>query len=187
MRREFAFLLERGFEVVEDGPTRVRFTTPEAAVTVFHGRGSFELDVEFARLAPRYDGEPELRLGDVLAVDPGGELAGFRPPQVSKADAVARAVARLAELTRAHGLPALEQPARFDRMVAESLRRSAALTDDYEARTLREQADAAWHARDLDRVADLYRRLERLGTVELARGEAARLRYAERRRGDARP
>jgi len=168
--------------VVETQPTFVRFESETTFLNVFHGRGSFELDVEIGRLGSAQEQERPFSLGEVISAHPGGAEVAHRRLQASSPRAVASCVERLSELTKQFARAAIDgEEDAFRRLATRRRRDSVALTESYRAGDLRSDADAAWRQRDFGRVVNAYEALENLESLDLSRSEIARLRYAKPR------
>ncbi len=175
----FKFLFDLGFRSVEEMPTFVRYESPNVFVNVYHGRGSFEMGVEIGRLK----GPPEEGLGlrDILAWAGAERVEGFGQHvmfQASSPEGVKNIVPRLAGLVRRYALPFLKDDGACYRNALEIRSRAAAkYVDQVNLRRVRVRAEAAWHAKDYARVAELYGRVRK----DLTGIESKRLAYAERR------
>jgi hypothetical protein len=178
--RSFRFLRsEYDFALVDHGPTLVRYVSPAVVVTVYHGRGSFELGVEIGLR----DGDATFSLAELIDLREGNGTARGTF-QASDPNSTARLVEKLAELTRQDADDALRgDPGTFARLAKQRRRRSQMLTEGFEAADLRESAAAAWADRNLEAVHRAYSRIEALETVPLTRAERKRLAYVRRRLG----
>lgn len=109
VREAFAFLEDAGFAVVSEKPTFVRYESPTAFVNVFHGRGSYELGVEFGRWVEVDDERVEQKfpLADVIALTRDLGDVGFESFTATTNEAVATFVPRLASWAREFGHEAL--------------------------------------------------------------------------------
>jgi len=182
----FGFLVrEFGFRLVDVQSTFVRYESERAFVNVYHGRGSFELGVEFGRWID-IDGdlvEQKFPLGDVIALDHDLAAVGYRSFATTEKEPLGRFVAQLAEWTERFARRALEgDGATFDAVSLENARRSQEMQEGWRATRLRAAADEAWHNKDWGRVVDAYGEMvSELRTVELKPSELRRLRYAQER------
>lgn len=189
----FASAVERAFEFLEHDfelqlvraeSTLVRFEGDRRFVNIFHGRASYELGVEVGRWVEVAGEVVEQRfaLGYAVELSRDPESVGLRSFTATDQAAVAKVVARLAELTREFIGPVIvaEDDRAFDRMNALAVRESQLYQQNGRAAILRKRADSAWHERDLARVVLAYREiLDELPLVELRRSELGRLHYAE--------
>jgi hypothetical protein len=187
VREAFAFLEGAGFAVVSEEPTFVRYESPTAFVNVFHGRGSYELGIEFGRWVEVDDERVEQKfpLADVIALTNDLGEVGFQSFTATTRQAVAAFVPRLAAWAREFGHEALGGDRTvFELLSATSAARSVAMQEGWRASRLRQAAEDAWHRKDWGRVVDAYAEIESdLPTVELQPSEIGRLRYARRRLG----
>ena len=146
-------------------------------LNVYHGRQSYELNVEVGSIA-----EPagrSYRLSDVL-----GAIVGWddkRPTyfQASNREAVRRCVQGIADLVANHYGPVLRGDAGvLGRVAAHTLERSRAHTREVVQRPVREAAEKAWQTKDYAKVRELYASIR----DDLTLVERKRLEYAERHR-----
>jgi hypothetical protein len=185
VRAEFAFLeSEYALRSAERTPTLVRYESPDVTVVVYHGRSSYEVDVEITPGDARYGGEPPFTLADLAALCDRQELlpAGFL--QASTSDAVRSVVARAAELVRECGDRVLRtDPFELRRLTV--LRSERAQREGLERKlsAVRAAAASAWRERDYRRVEELYRSIE----PHLTPAERKKLDYAYTHESPHRP
>lgn len=179
-RSAFSFLVtDYGFRLMESNPTYVRYETEALVLNVYHGRISYEIDVEIGRL-PETE-RCRYRLPDVL-----GALAGLEDKratyfQASNKSAVEKCVRAIAGLVARHYAPVLRgEPAVFDSIRTYTAARDAAYTKEVAQRPVRAAADDAWRSKNYEKVKELY------GSIrsDLSVVERKRLDYAERHTGD---
>jgi hypothetical protein len=183
VRAGFGFLEQRGFEVVLELSTLVRYESDLVFVVVFHGRGSYELGVEIGHRV-EVDGqlvEEKFALADVVSLAVPLEESGFRSFATTDTEQLPGFLAQLAGWTERYGGPALrDEPGVFVQLRAAGVKRSEAMQDEWAATRLRDAADAAWRTKDYSRVVDAYREMiSELRSVEMRPSELARLRFAE--------
>jgi hypothetical protein len=176
VEQAFGFLISRrGFQLVESLPTYVRYQREDLFLAVYHGRISYEINVEVGR--PEASGSAEtFRLFDVL-----GALAGWENPaetlfSASQPTAVRNCVRRIAGLVSDNygplfvgGLRVLEKVARFVEGHADGLSKERDLAE------MRAKAQRAWKDRDFASVQALYDAIEPNARTVL---ETKRLDYA---------
>jgi len=180
----FDFLATDGFRCVHSDSTTVRYEKRISLglngvfVSVHHGHGSFELSVWIGRKRPaKYlvDVMEVVRWSGAYEAEGLGKNApGF---QVSSRENVEKLVARLAQLVSEYGGPFT----RGDRKAfSDVLTRRRRGWQDYEKevqlRKMREEAEMAWHRKDLSHVVKLYRPF----ASDLKPFEVKRLEYARK-------
>jgi len=172
----FGFLVaEFGFRITESNPTLVRYESERVFLNVYHGRRSYEIDVEIGRL-PLVE-RRRYRLPDVLGAIAGLEDKRDTYFQASNGPVVERCVRAIADLVAKHYGPVLRgEPAVFDSIGAYTAERDAAYTKEVVQRPVRAAADKAWRAKDYEKVRELYGSIRN----DLSPVERKRLDYAER-------
>ena len=184
----FGFLLESGFELVELSDTFARYESDRRVVRVFHGRSSYELDVEVGRWID-VDGTPceqVVSLRDIVSLTRDPPTIGYGGTSATTSETVRKFVDRLAEWTRRFAFSLLADGDEvFEELSAHNAARGVADRDAQRARTLRSRADAAWRDRDFATVVNCYTEIdEELPTVGLSQSERGRLDYALRALND---
>ena len=171
----FRFLTnEFGFRVTESTPTHVRYESRSLFLNFYHERLSYEIYVDLGRLA-----DPEERryeLADVLGAlaDLEGQGTFF---QASERERVAHCVRKIADLVKAHYVPALRnEPGALAAIDAESTRRSNTYTKKIVQGPIRATAQQAWRSQRYAKVKELYESIR----SDLTSLERKRLDYAER-------
>jgi hypothetical protein len=159
-----------GFSRVEATPTFVRYESPDRFVQVFHGRGSYELGVEFG---PRASDDAPVNLNDLLAMH--GE-----PPvhsQATSADLTAKLIGRLAEVARERASEIFGGEDSIDERVRIS---RAAQSDEmllgWRLEDVRREVEHAWRQHDHQEVARLLESIEGF----LTPAERRKLEYARK-------
>jgi hypothetical protein len=171
----FRFLeSEHGYECLERSLTIVRYESPTARFHVFHGRSSFQIDVE---LSEKTVPEPEsqaFRLADLAALIGAEEQIPLGFFQASTPEAVQIVVMRTAELVRRCGPETLRAEPfiirRLDELRRERARQAAQLQ---RLADIRVAVDRAWHQKDYRRVEELFASVEEM----LSPAELKKLRY----------
>jgi hypothetical protein len=180
VRRHFGFLLDEGYEIEYEQPTRVRYSRGVEFIDVFHGRASYELGVEFGRKLT-LDGEiveQQFPLLSVLELKPTQEVT-VRPLTATSAPNVNRFLGELASLSRYHALPILREVSDpFDKISERVRQAGEALRDSQLAARLRGRAEDAWKRQDYEDVVLALQQLEQEGLSSLTQSEAGKLRYA---------
>jgi hypothetical protein len=176
----FKFLVEDySFRCVRKDVTIVRFESDSVFVNVYHGRISFELNVEIGELAI-VEGRPEnpFTIGEILHLVNPKEATNYRPFQVHTAESVKKFVGELARLVKEHAVPALVGDHDFFQRVSEvQAKRSDAYLKELRLNRTRTQVEAAWHQKDYPRVAEFYDSM----MDDLTPAEAKRLAYAKKK------
>jgi len=178
--RSFAFLTEYGLVVMESTPTIVRFTSPRVFLTVFHGRNSFELGVEFGRQDSE-DALDPFSIDDLLERDTDGAGLDYRNFAASTPAAVTRGVELMAEDISRFASDALigrtEEYTALER--ARARRRARAVSLVFNAQ-IRREVDTAWQERRLADVVELLTSIAQ----DLTPAERAKLEYSRKRISD---
>lgn len=175
----FSFLVEEcGFRIASaEEPTFVRYESDTTFLNVYHGRQSYELNVEVGSIADPVG--RSYRLPDVLGAILGRDDKRRTYFQASNREAVRRCVQVIADLVAQHYGPVLKGDAEvLGRIAAHTSESSQAHTREVVQRPVREAAEKAWHAKDYARVQELYESVRESLTLV----ERKRLEYAEKHR-----
>jgi hypothetical protein len=175
--REFNFLEKKGFRSTQKNVTLVRYESERVFVNVYHGRASYELNVEIG-LRPALADEPErpFSIGEIIELRSGQREGEFTPPQSNTPEGVRKFVSQLASLVKRYAEPALAG----DRLFFEQLSRlrvekSEAYLRELKLKAMRRAVDTAWHEKDYASVIKLYEPLqENLTPAELKKLSYAR-------------
>lgn len=180
VKSHFRFLREYGFRMEREEVTLVRFCSKVAAVTVYHGRGSFEIGIEFERI-----GAPGEKYGlqdALLLAQRGGKIeeiprGGF---QTSTPEGVETLVKRMASLVEAYADLLLKgDPLTYEELRVQRTREAAAYTKEVRDQATRKQLDEAWHDNDYEAVVRLYNQIQgRLSPSEFMKLEYAKKQFA---------
>lgn len=160
--RNFSYLREFGFNVVELLPTLVRYQNGDIEVAVFHGRQSFEIGVDVFRRGVKYALSELMRIAD-----PAAE-ADYRPFAATTPQGISDGLKYVAQLFRRFSERSLKGDAAY---FAELDRQRSQWAKDYAmdvlADQLRPKADAAFRSGDYRQAAALYESIKsRLSDVE---------------------
>jgi len=175
----FSFLVaDCGFRLARsEPPTFVRYESDTMFFNVYHGRQSYELNVEVGSIADPVG--RSYRLPDVLGAILGEDDKRRTYFQASNREAVRRCVQVIADLVAQHYGPVLRGDAAvLGRIAAHTSERSQAHTREVVQRPVREAAERAWHTKDYAKVQELYASIRESLTLV----ERKRLDYAERHR-----
>jgi hypothetical protein len=173
----FRFLVEDlGFRLVNlEPPTFVRYESAATFLNVYHGRRSYEINVEIGRIADPVG--RSYRLPDVLNALLGQDDRRQTYFQASDPQGVRRCVHAVAELVAGHYRSLLKgDDEAFSRVAAQTAEAARALTKEVVQRPVREAAEKAWHARNYAKVRELYESID----DDLSPVERKRLEYAEK-------
>jgi hypothetical protein len=176
----FNFLLEDfSFRCVRKDVTIVRFESNSVFLNVYHGRISFELNVEIGELTAGGElPENPFTIGEILHLVNPKEAITYHPYQVHTADSVKRFVAELAQLVKEYAVPALIGDHDFFRRVADvQAKRSNAYMKELRLNRTRTEVETAWHQKNYPRVIELYDSMHE----DLTPAEAKRLAYAKKK------
>jgi hypothetical protein len=170
----FGFLRFRGFAPVRREATLVRFESDRVFVNVYHGRRSYEMNVEVGRLG-RGDDDRPYHLEALIRIRDAEAGARFRVPAVRTAALVRDAARELAALLQEHGDAVLGgDDATFARLDRERARWAHAYALEVRLSQVVPQADEAFRSGDYARAAQLLESVkEGLTDVQLKK-----LRYA---------
>jgi hypothetical protein len=172
----FKFLGEFGLSAVDEQVTFVRYESPEVFVNVYHGRASYELGVEIARLK-----EPnrKLTIYSIIAWLGVEKAEGMGQPvmfQVSSREGVQEFVPKLAALVKKYAAPLLRGDESAYRSALEFQEKQwNEYVKEVNLKNIRNRAEAAWHAKDYAQVVELYDPVR----DDLSDVEAKKLAYAE--------
>jgi hypothetical protein len=178
VKSSFAFVKRYGLKIVQEEVTLVRYQSDQVILNVYHGRGSYELGVEFQRAG--FPG-PKFGLYDVLKWAASTGKIGQIPTegyQASSQESVQKLVVRMAELVKQYAVPLLQGDATAYLTVQDQQSQDAAeYTREAHLRGIRKQAEAAWQDKDYETLFGLYSGIQR----DLTPSEFMRLQYAEKR------
>jgi len=173
----FDFLTtDYGFHCTKVDVTFARYESQEVFVNVYHGRASYEVELEIGRFAERVGTEEvKFGLGDIIGVMGARSKTGYTFFQASTAGRVKRLVPRLAELLKQYGKDALSgDPQFFVRLRAEQSRTSREFWKESDLRTIRGKAVEAWNQKNYLKVVELYESVRN----DLTPAEVKKLEYA---------
>ena len=174
----FEFLVEDfSFACVKRDMTYVRYESNVAFVNIYHGRASFELNVEIGeRVGQGSVPENSFTIGDILYLANRKIAETYRPYQVTNPESVKKFVNELAHLVKDYAMPALQGDHAFLQRVSEmQLQRSDDLLRGWELNRVRKNVESAWRERDFKRVIELYGPFEKyLSPAELKKLEFAK-------------
>lgn len=172
----FKFVTELGLHAVDEKVTFVRYESPEVFINVYHGRASFEMNVEIGRMR---DPNKTLSIGGIVEWAGAYKTEGFGQHvmfQVSTREGVQEFVPKLAALVRKYAIPLLRNDdSAWNAALDLQGRRWDEYVKEVNLAALREKAEAAWHAKDYVRVVELYEPVRQ----DLTEVEAKKLAYAE--------
>jgi hypothetical protein len=144
----FKFLVEEfSFTCVRQDVTFVRFESNCVFVNVYHGRASFELNVEIGELTTS-GGLPEnpFTIGEVFHLVNPAEATNYHPYQVHTAESVRKFVREIARLVKEYATPALIGDHSFFQRLSElRTHRSDEYLKGVHLNRTRTEVEAAWH------------------------------------------
>ena len=169
----FAFLAGYGFVTTEVLPTIVRFTKGDLGVSVYHGRRSFEIDLEVHHEGEKFSMSELIRLIDPVAAD------RYRPWCATSREGVESGVAVLADLLEQHAKQALsDDPGHFAALAGQRRAWSKSYALEVLASQMRPAAEEAFRAGRYAEAAGLYEQI----ASALTPAERAKLEFANQRR-----
>ena len=173
----FKFLAEFRFHMVEEKVTFVRYESSEVFINIYHGRASYEMNIEIGRLK---EPNKHLTIGTIVPWAGAEKTEGFGQHvmfQVSSRENVQEFVPKLAGLVRKYAIPLLRGG---DDAFGSAFEFQAKMWAEYvrevNLSNVRGKAEAAWQAKDYASVVELYTSIQN----DLTEIEAKRLGYSER-------
>ena len=185
VKTNFVFLRSIGFQQVSEDVTLVRYESKVAFVSVYHGRGSYEIGVEIGRL----DRSEKYGLDYIVSWAGKGVWAaeGFGRStmfQASTREGVESIVSKVARLVEKYGQMFLAGDAVFyDELQKSNERASIRSQRDQILGLIRKEAEAAWLTKDYVRVVELFQPVR----DELTEIDLKKLEYAEKLSGPSDP
>ena len=175
VERKFTFLAAHGFKRVQNEPTFVRFESRCLYVNVYHGRQSYEMELE---IGPCGTSNASYSMSDLIRLLEPRKADEYRRYAAHIAKDVAKGVQRLASLFRRY----VDAGVFDDGKIFERLQKSrnAAVHDYWKEMKLtqvRQQLDAAWQAKNYTKIIELLEPLR----SDLSPTELRKLNYAKRR------
>jgi hypothetical protein len=175
----FNFLLEDfSFKCVKQDVTFVRFESNRTFVNVYHGRKSFELNVEIGELIA-YRGLPEnpFTIGEILDLVNAKEAINYHPYQVHTAASVQKFLFELAKVVKEFAIPAIAGDQLFFQRLSDlRTHRSDEYLKEMRLNRTRTDVETAWHQKNFRRVVELYDSM----LEDLTPAESKRLAYAKK-------
>jgi hypothetical protein len=176
----FEFLVKDfSFSCVKRDATYVRYESSAAFVNIYHGRASFELNVEIGeRVVDGRVPENSFTIGDILYFVNPQIAEDYRPYQVTNTESVRKFVNELAHLVKDYATPALQGDHAFLQRVSEiQLQRSDNLVRGWELNRVRKDVEIAWRDKDFKRVIQLFEPFEKY----LTPAEVKKLEFAKKK------
>jgi hypothetical protein len=157
---------------VESSPTIVRYRKGNLQINVYHGRRSYEIDLEIGHDEAMYSISELIQLTDPEYADRYRRWMAVRP------ESVAAGLDQLAELLKQYGEHALrDESGVFTALESQREAWSEAYALDVLARQLRPKADAAFRQGHYREAADFYEKIRpRLSPVEIKKLDLAKKR-----------
>jgi len=177
VKSNFAFVKKYGLKPVQEEVSLVRYQSEKVILNVYHGRGSYELGIEFER--EEFPGE-KFSLYDMLKWAKGAGKIEEIPTggyQASSREGVQRLVAQMAELVKRYAEPLLQGDAEiYQALRAQQSTDAAEYTREVHLRAVRKQAETAWQDKDYETLLSLYSDMQ----GDLTPSEFMRFQYAEK-------
>lgn len=173
-----SFLVDRyGFEMKILAPTLVEFESPAVLVRVYHGRQSYEVNLELNLRTEWEQGIPPFTISDVLRAAAASHELPNGVIQASTRSALESGVRRLGDLIRKYGHDAIAgNPFAYRRLMAQRSRTAVAETEALRVQDLRTKAERAWRNKDFRAVEEAYSQIEEA----LTPAEKKKLEYVRR-------
>ena len=176
VKSHFHFLEQFGFRIAHEDATLVRFCSDAVVVTVYHGRASYEIGIEFARI--NTPGEKYGLYEGLLLAQRAGKIKEVPKIdfQTSTQDGIEMAVKKIASLVEAYAVSLLEgDPLTYSQLQVQRTREAAAYTKDVLDQAVRRRVDDAWEDKDYETVVRLYEQIQgRLSPSEFMKFEFAK-------------
>jgi hypothetical protein len=177
VKLHFRFLEKFGFRIERKEVTLVRFCSEVVAVTVYHGRASYEIGIEFERISA--PGEKYGLLEALLFAQRAGRLKEVPQGsfQTSTREGVETLVEKMASLVEAYAVSLLNGvSSTYEELRVHRIQGAAAYTKEVHNQAVRRQLDDAWQSKDFEAVARLYEQMQ----GPLSPSEFMRLEYAKK-------
>jgi hypothetical protein len=176
VKASFAFVENYGLTLIQEEVTLVRYRSDRVILTVYHGRSSYEIGIQFARVESSGDA---FSLYEVAKWAKNGRIEEMPTVgcQTSSRDGVQKFVPQLAETVRQYGEPLLRGDDTAYRAIGEQRSRDATeYTREVHLGAIRRKAETAWQKKDYEELIGLY------GGVKdfLTKSELMKLHYAEK-------
>lgn len=174
VKDRFSFLEGLGFHCVRSEATFVRFESPKAGINVYHGRHSFEIDLEIESTPSATDA---YSFSEILRLADSKQAERYRNYATHTAQGVAEGVRQLAELFQrciAAGILKGDQLFSRLKLQREKLGRNYALETQLEQ--ARKKSEAAWNKKDYAAVVKALSPLR----AALTATEVGKLEFAEK-------
>ena len=171
----FAFLTKDfSFRCVKRDVTFVRFESDAVFVNIYHGRASYELNVEIGEsIVP----ENPFTIGEILWLVSPERAASYRPYQVTTKEGVQKFVPELARLVMDYATRALIGDHEFFKQLSElRTQRSQHYLKQIQLNRVRTEVETAWRLTNYRRVIELYDSMK----DDLTPTEAKKLEYAKK-------
>ena len=174
----FKFLVEDfGFSCVTHDVTYVRYESRDIFVNVYHGRASFELNVEIGEQVSREFPENPFTLGEILNSLNPQEAENYQPYQVRTAESVKKFVAEMARLVKEYAPPALMGNHDFFQQISETRQqRSDELLRSWDLNRARRDVEKSWQKKDFKHIVEVYEPVKEY----LTPAETKKLEYAKK-------
>lgn len=175
VNKRFLFLLESGFRQVYEDNTLVRFESSNVAINVYHGRRSFEINLEIELLESEegpYSFSEILRLVDQARGDAYRNYATHTKEGVT--DGV-RSLSQAFQECLRHGI--LDDSNLFTHLKLQRDELSASYALETQLQQARKKADEAWRSGECHKVVELLSPLQEW----LEPSEVKKLEYARKK------
>ena len=179
VKDHFSFLETLGFRCARSEVTFVRFESPRVSINVFHGRHSFEIDLE---IEPAQSSADAYSFSEILRLVDRKGAEQYRNYATHTAQGVAEGVRCLAEgFHQCVDAGILNDDQLFSRLKLQKKELTEKYADEVELRQARRKAEAAWRTKDYAAVVKALKPLR----AALTATEVGKLEFAERKKGDA--
>lgn len=174
VKEQFAFLGALGFQCVRSEATFVRFESPRVCINIYHGRHSFEIDLE---IEPAQSPTDAYSFAEILRLVDREQLGHSKNYATHTEQGVVEGVRQLAELFRrciAAGI--LNDDSLFSRLKLQKKEVTANYADEVELLQARRAAEVAWRNKDYAAVVKALKPLR----AALTATEVRKVEFAEK-------
>lgn len=174
VRSRLSFLESLGFRCVRSEATCVRFESTGIGINIYHGRRSFEIDLEIEPLESSADAYSLSALLRLVGLD---QAAHARSYATHTEEGVAEGVRQLAELfAQCVAIGILNDARLFPRLKLQEKELAKKYALETELFQARRKSEAAWHKKDYATVVEVLKPLR----SALTKVEVRKLEFAEK-------
>jgi hypothetical protein len=174
VKSHFAFLETMGFRCARSEATFVRFESPNVGISIYHGRHSFEIDLEIESLSSPTD---TYSLSEILRLAGHEQTAQSKNYAAHTVQGVAEGVRQLAVLfQRCIAAGILSDDELFSRLKVQKKELTTKYALEVDLFQARRRAETAWGQKDYSTVVNILKPLR----ASLTAVEVGKLEFAEK-------